>query len=436
MTTGNGPGGRVRRDPVNDRWEGIVSGATKEVEPPVEPPEQPAPETRRARTSRWRSWVPWVLIVLATVIGLLAALNVWVKRQALNTDHWTNASAQLLENNDIRNAISVYVVDQLYQNVDVGKALQDRLPPATKQLGPPLAAALEPALVRTTDTILGRPRVQAVWKNANRRAHQLFIAVLDGKHGVLVSTNDKVVLDLRPLVKQVVEEAGLGGRVVQKLPPDAGQIVIMNGNQLETARKTVKVIRATSFFLVFLVLALFAAAISIATGRRRRMLLAAGISLIVVGLLVLIVRRFAGNYLVDALTGNPDAKRPVSAAWAIGTELLRNVGINILIFGILALIGAWLAGPSRAATAVRRWSAPTIRQHPAVVFGLVTLVFLILLLTGPTDGDRVYPLLVLFALALVGAEVLRRQTEREFPEAVPAAEPEVPDARAALGAGP
>jgi hypothetical protein len=386
---------------------------------PAEPSEAEAPATveRAPRTTGWRRWVPWVLIVLAAVIALLAALNVWVKRQALNTDHWTEASAQLLENDDIRNAISVYVVNQLYQNVDVGQALSNRLPPSTKSLGPPIAAALEPALVRTTDTILGRPRVQQLWKNANRRAHQLFIAVLDGKRQILTTTDGNVVLNLRPLVEEVVNETGLGERVLQRLPPDAGQIVVMKGDQLDTARKMVKVVRATSFFLVFLVIALFAAAIWIAEGRRRRMLLAAGVSLIVVALLVLIARRFAGNYLVDALTSNPDEKRPVSAAWAIGTQLLRNVGINVLIFGILTVIGAWIAGPSRPATAVRRWSAPTIRNHPAVLFGLVTLVFLILLVTGPTDGDRVYPLLILFALALVGAEILRRQTDREFPAA-------------------
>ncbi len=405
-----------------------MSGGTTDVERPAEPDRPVAPVTaQRARATGWRRWVPWALIVLAAVIALVAALNVWVKRQALSTDHWTSASTQLLENDDIRNAISVYVVDQLYQNVDVGKALQDRLPPATKQLGPPLAAALEPALVRTTDTILGRPRVQALWKNANRRAHQLFIAVLDGKKGILTSTNGNVVLNLRPLVEEVVNETGLGGRVLQKLPPDAGQIVVMKGDQLGTARKSVKVVRAMSYFLVFLVLALFAAAIWIATGRRRTMLLAAGISLLIVGLLVLIVRRFAGNYLVDALTGNPDAKRPVSAAWAIGTELLRNVGFNILIFGILITLAAWIAGPSRPAVALRRVSAPTMRNHPVVLFGLVTLIFLILLVTGPTDGDRVYPLIVLFAVALVGAEILRRQTDREFPAAAP---------QAALEAGP
>jgi hypothetical protein len=45
----------------------------------------------------------------------------------------------------------------------------------------------------------------------------------------------------------------------------------------------------------------------------------------------------------------------------------------------------------------------------------VTVVLLIVLVTGPTDATRVYPLLVLFALAFFGTEVLRRQTLREFP---------------------
>jgi hypothetical protein len=373
------------------------------------------PEGTAKASTGWRRWVPWVLIVLAAVIALVAALNVWVKRQALSTDSWTNASSQLLENSEIRNAISIYMVDQLYQNVDVGKALQERLPPATKPLGPPIAAALQPALVRTANNILGRPRVQRLWENANRRAHTLFMAVLNGKHGLLQTTNGNVVLDLGPLVDKLAEETGIGQRLQQRLPPDAGQIVVMKGNQLETARRAVKVVRVLSYLLVFLMLALFAAAIYIARGRRRTMLMAAGASLLIVGLLVLVVRRLAGNYLVDALTSNPDAKRPVTAAWAIGTELLRNVGINVVIYGLVAIFAAWVAGPSRPAVALRRWSAPTMRNHPVLVYGLVAVVLLILLVTGPTDAQRVYPLLVLFGLACVGVEVLRRQTEREFP---------------------
>ncbi len=386
-----------------------MSIATKDA-----PPTVAAPAEKVAATAAWRRWLPFVLIVLACVIGLISALNVWVKRQALSTDNWTTASANLLENDEIRGALSVYLVNQLYDNVDVGSALTQRLPKQTKQLGPPLAAALEPALVRTADSLLGRPRVQRLWENANRKAHELFMAVLNGDRGLLRTTDGNVVLDLRPLLQELAAATGLGGRLTGRLPPDAGQIVVMHGNQLEVARTTVKTIRVLSYLLSFLVLALFVGAVWIARQRRRTTLLAIGVGLVIVGMLVLVARRFGGNYLVDALTTNPDAKRPVSAAWAIGTELLRNVGVNVVIYGLLTVLGAWIAGPSRLAVALRRRAAPTLSERPVVVYGALASALLLLLLSGPTDGQRIYPLLLLFVFSFIGVEVLRRQARREF----------------------
>ncbi len=323
----------------------------------------------------WRTWVPWALVVLAAVIGLVAALNVWVKRQALSTDNFTNASSQLIENEQIRGALSVYLVNQLYANVE------------------------------------------ALWRESVRRAHEAFLALLNGKHNLLVSTNGQVVLDLRPLVEQLAAQFGLSGERLKQLPPDAGQIVILKGNQLQTARRSVKVVRALSYFLLFLVLALFAAAIWLADGRRRKLLMGCGVSVLIVGLIVLVVRRYAGNYLVDALTNNPEQKHPISAVWAIETQLLRNVGINAVVYGIGIMFAAWIAGTSRAATWIRRQLAPTMRSHPVVIYAAVALALFLVLISGPTDAQRIYPLLILFAFAFVGTEVLRRQTEREFPAA-------------------
>ncbi len=373
-----------------------------------------ASEVRHERLA-WRTWVPWAIVVLAAVIALVAALNVWVKRQALSTDNWTNASSKLLEDERIRSAISVYLVNQLYQNVNVSQELQQQLPPAVKPLAPQIALGLQQVAIRATDTLLARPRVQQLWRNANRRAHQLLMALLNGKHNILQSTDGNVVLNLQPILQQLTQATGLGSRLEGKLPPDAGKITILKGNQLEAARKGVKVIRVLSYFLFFLVIALYALAMYLARDRRK-ILLGAGVSILLVGLLVLVVRRFAGDYLVDALSGkNPDAKGAVTATWAIGTELLRNVGENAIIYGLVVVFAAWIAGPSRPATWCRRVSAPTVRDHPVVLYGAVTLVLIIVLLAGPTDGQRIYPLLILFALAYVGTEWLRRQTVREFP---------------------
>src|SRR5213075_3248653 len=110
----------------------------------VAQPPAAVPRTETAAASGWRRWVPWALVVLACVLALVAALNVWVKRQALDTNNFTSASSQLIENPEIRSAISVYLVNQLYQNVDVGQALEQRLPPAADPLAPTIAAALQP----------------------------------------------------------------------------------------------------------------------------------------------------------------------------------------------------------------------------------------------------------------------------------------------------
>ena len=96
-----------------------MSGATADVVPKAEADQRtPVDESAAVGATGWRRWVPWALVVLAAIIGLAAALNVWVKRQALSTDNWTNASSQLLENSEIRNAVSVYLVDLLVQLVD------------------------------------------------------------------------------------------------------------------------------------------------------------------------------------------------------------------------------------------------------------------------------------------------------------------------------
>ena len=58
-----------------------------------------------------------------------------------------------------------------------------------------------------------------------------------------------------------------------------------------------------------------------------------------------------------------------------------------------------------------------MNTKPVVIYGAVALILFIILLAGPTDAQRIFPLLILFVFAFAGTEVLRRQTIREFPAA-------------------
>jgi hypothetical protein len=103
----------------------METGSSSRAEPATPPKGPPA----------WRRWLPIALVVLASVIGFVSVLAVWVKRQALETETWTDTSVELLENEDIRNAVADFIVVELFANVDVEREIARPLPPARRQGG-------------------------------------------------------------------------------------------------------------------------------------------------------------------------------------------------------------------------------------------------------------------------------------------------------------
>jgi hypothetical protein len=174
------------------------------------------------------------LVVVGSLVAILAILALWVSRQALETDQWTKTSSKLLEDPAIQTAVSGYLVDQLYANVDVAAQIRAALPPRAQPLAGP---ALRNGAQDVVKTALGRPRVQEAWERANRRAHTVLVKVIEGG-GNVVSTNGGVVtLDLKALLSEVAARTGIGARVAAKLPEGAATIVILRSDQLKTIQK-------------------------------------------------------------------------------------------------------------------------------------------------------------------------------------------------------
>jgi hypothetical protein len=358
----------------------------------------------------------WSLVVLAALLAIISSLTVWTKRQLLDTDQWTKTSAQVLADPQVRTALSNQLVDQLYQSVDVTAALKQQLPEAAQGAAPAIAAAIRTGAVRTTDALLATPRAQQLWENINRRAHGAIVNVLEGKPVGPVSTdNGAVVLDVKPLLNRLADRLGVGDRLRARAKPGAGEIVLLRSDQLNTAQTAVQIVRVLSVFFAFIVLALLAAAIYLARNRRRIVLEGAGVSLVVAGLILLIVRRAAGNAIVDSLVQTQANRPPVHAIWVIETAMLRDIALGLVVYGVFAILAGWLAGPARAARWIRRSLAPTFAQRPVVVYLVALVVFLVLIAWGPFgDSRRLIGVVTLAVLAGVGLEVWRRQSIREF----------------------
>ena len=247
-------------------------------------------------------------------------------------------------------------------------------------------------------------------------AHTELMDILNNKTTHFSTDNGQVVLDLRPVLDNLAGSV-VGKKLLANLPPEAGRIVLLKSDQLKTAQTATKLLKALSVLLTVVALALLAGAIWFAPDRRR-MLLWVGVSAIVSGLLVLAARRLAGNYMIDQLTSDvPNVKPAAFAVWGSTTQLLRNVGLNLIVYGVAIGLAAILAGPTRIATKLRSWIAPVMANSPVVGFLAVAGLFLLFLLFGPIDVQRLVPMAILFAAAMFGVEVLRRQLGREFPHA-------------------
>src|SRR3954464_8552035 len=96
-----------------------------------------------ARSARSHRVLVAILISLAVFTGLIGMFAVWVNRQALNTDNWTETSGKLLADKQVQKAVSAYLVDELFTNVDVAAELRKVLPSQAAVVAGPAAAGLE-----------------------------------------------------------------------------------------------------------------------------------------------------------------------------------------------------------------------------------------------------------------------------------------------------
>jgi hypothetical protein len=70
-----------------------------------------------------RRLLPLTLITVGSLLAFLAIFAIWANRQLLDTDNWTETSSEMLENDEIRAQLSIYLIDELYSNVNVSAEL-------------------------------------------------------------------------------------------------------------------------------------------------------------------------------------------------------------------------------------------------------------------------------------------------------------------------
>jgi hypothetical protein len=357
----------------------------------------------------------WLLIVLSTVVLLIGAVTIWVKREVLDTKNVTTSTTELMRDPRVQSALATFLVDQIYRNVDVKAELRKQLPGNMKGLAGPAAAALNDYGTRAATRLLATSAVIDLVRTATRAAHTEFLRIVDDKPGA----GQRVYLQLRPVVLELAGRLGLQDQVTRRLPPDAGRFLVLDdaNGTINTVRHSVKVVRALSLFLLLVVVALYAGAIWLARGWRREAILRAGAGVLIVGLLLFVIRRVLQGVLLDALVGQRPARPAVGAAYLILTELLMAIAWTAVAVGLITVVLAFLAGPSRTARAFRAFAAPGLVRHPWIAWSADALAILLVLILAPIDDwNKLVSRFVAFAVIIGLTEAIRRRATEEHPD--------------------
>jgi hypothetical protein len=374
-----------------------------------------APEPAR-RQSRRRATGVWIVLVIAGLLLFLSSFAIWINRVALNTNVFTNTSSSLLDDPAIRSAVANRTVDELFANVDVQAEVEKQLPADYQGLAGPATAGLRQASYQIVNRALEQPAFQQLFKATLQATHQTLVEVLEGGGPRVSTENGEVTLNLRAIIDEAADRIGIGQQVADKIPADAGRIVILRADELETAQNGFQLLKTLAWLLPILALIAFALAVWL-SGDRRRAVRGTGWVLVAVGILGLLAANLTRNYVVDSLVAREDDRQAANNAWNILTELMRGSFRLMVVVGLLFVVAAWLAGPGRRAVSTREWLAPALKNRTWAYVVLAVIVLLLLFNTAVLDVARLLVLILLAALGAAWIELARRQTLAEFPDA-------------------
>ena len=366
MTEPHPPGGGLDEDPQElERLRSEVAElrarlASSEAEPGAGVP----PPVSRDRRGGW--WRPVVVVTLVLVAAVLAPASVvarWAHDEVADTDRYVQTVAPLADDPAVQKAVVDRITAEIFARIDVKAvtdeavaALSDRgLPPRVAvgltALSAPLASGIESFVRDQITKLVGSDVFAAAWVQANREAHTQMVAVLSGEGTDTVSVNgDTVSINLAAIIDVVKKRLGDAGfTLAERIPTVNAQFTIFQSSDLTKAQAVFRLLDTLARWLPVVALLLLALAVYVSRRRRQTLIwsaVAVAASMLVLGAALNIFRPVYLNAIDPRVL-------PTDAAAAIYDQLVGFIRLNlraVLVVALAVAAGAWVTGPSGAAT--------------------------------------------------------------------------------------
>ncbi len=302
---------------------------------------------------RFRSFMVWTLIVAGCLAATAAAVGIWARTTALDTDTYLDTVAPLPQNPEVSAALAQTIVDQVYQNVAVEEELRQLLPEGIGFLAAPVGEAVRDVSADIADGIIASDAFANVWRGLNEFAHTQAVALLTGREGIVITQEGAVTLDLTEAATTVrtgLEEAGLGDLL--PAPREEGAtVVLFDDTQLGVLKLTVDLLDMASWGLPILTVLALGAALLVSKDRRRTWL-GIGVGLVIAMAASLLLLDLARGSVVDGIE-DPVAQAGFTAVWDQLFHNLTNLQAGLLVLSLIIAVTAFLAGSHRWAVSFR-----------------------------------------------------------------------------------
>jgi hypothetical protein len=320
-----------------------------------------APDRGGRRGLRWAGSI--VLLVLAAVVIAAAAVTVFARSQVLDTDRFVDTMEPLYSDAEVRAAVAARVSNAIDQALDVEALVAEAIdavqtrgaPEVLDRLAVPLASGVDSFIDEQVHTVVHSEQFTELWREATRGAHVALVGLLTGERdGALRLQGQDLVLDLGPVLAQVKErlvDSGFG--LAERIPAMSVTFTVAESEALPKLRTAASLLDAAAWVLPIAGLALLAAGIALAPGRRRGLLI--GALCVAAAMLLLSGALTVGRGAYLAGLGD-SVQSPQAAAniYDTVTRLLRSGIQTVTVLALITALACWLLGPGAVARGTRR----------------------------------------------------------------------------------
>src|SRR5262249_8087622 len=149
--------------------------------------------------------------------------------------------------------------------------------------------------------------------------------------------NGVVQVDLRQVVRELTTQIGLPASIADRIPASAAKVTVVKSDELRSVQRGVRLLNFLARWLWVFALGAWALALWLVPGRRRLEVRAIAIGFAIVGVLILLIRHVAGDYVVGHVVTTASVRPAAHAAYAIVTRHLSDAGWTYLFTGLIAL---------------------------------------------------------------------------------------------------